>query len=156
MQTALQLFLKSRREGVYTHTLRDYRITLSKIWDVLGLTPATKSINCFLNSLPCSLGGKYGYFKDIGAFYNWLYSLRSSLGFREEDNPVTWVVAPKRPRFVLPRLTVEQVLSLIEQVNSVRDKAIIALFTEIGLRLCEVTNIQPTDIDWNNHTILES
>ncbi|KPJ52961.1 MAG: hypothetical protein AMJ37_02070 [Dehalococcoidia bacterium DG_18] len=39
---------------------------------------------------------------------------------------------------------------LIEKANCVRDKAIIALFAESGLRLFELTNIRICDIDWQN------
>ena len=44
-------------------------------------------------------------------------------------------------------LTEEQVKLLIEKAHCIRDKAIIALFTESGLRLSELTNIKPQDID---------
>jgi integrase/recombinase XerC len=150
---ALQLFLKSRREGISPNTIRDYRITLSKALSYLGLEPNTKTINRFFTTLPCSLGGKYGYFKCLRAFYNWLYSPRSGMNFRVEDNPITWIEAPKRPQLILPSLTREQVEMLITKVATIRDKAIIALFTESGLRLTELTNIKPQDIDWKNHTI---
>ncbi|MFC1971460.1 hypothetical protein ACFLV0_06020 [Chloroflexota bacterium] len=42
--TALQLFLKSHREGISPNTLRDYRITLSKALEILGLSPTTKAL----------------------------------------------------------------------------------------------------------------
>jgi len=150
---ALQLFLKSRREGISPNTLRDYRITLSKALPALGLVPNTKAINRFLCALPCSLGGKYGYYKDLKAFYNWLYSPRSGLDFKPESNPMKWVDAPKRPQLILPSLTREQVLGLLEKAESIRDKAIIALFTESGLRLSELTGVKLQDIDWQAHTI---
>jgi site-specific recombinase XerC len=54
---------------------------------------------------------------------------------------------------MLPSLTQEQVLTLLEKVRSARDKAIIALLTESGLRLSELTNIKPRDIDWDNHMV---
>ncbi|MFC1956653.1 tyrosine-type recombinase/integrase [Chloroflexota bacterium] len=151
--TALQLFLKSRREGISPNMLRDYRITLSKALEILGLSPTTKALNRFLSALPCSLGGKYGYFKDLRAFYNWLYSPRSGFQFRTDNNPITWVDAPKRPQLILPSLTREQVQLLLCKAESVRSKAIIALFTESGLRLSELTNIKPKDIDWQSQSI---
>jgi site-specific recombinase XerD len=117
---ALQLFLKSRREGISPNTLRDYKITLSKALNILGLNPTTKAVNRFLTALPCSLGGKYGYFKDIRAFYNWLYSPRSGLGFRPEDNPILWVEAPKRPQLILPSLSSEEIMKLIGFCLNVR------------------------------------
>ncbi|MDD5095019.1 MAG: tyrosine-type recombinase/integrase [Dehalococcoidia bacterium] len=153
IDTALQQFLKSRRQGISPHTIRDYQQTLSKALYSLGLSPTTEQINRYLRSLNCSLGGKYGYFKNLRAFYNWLYSPRSGLLFKSEDNPVTWVDAPKRPFLILPSLTAEQVQQLICECNSVRDKAIISLFTESGLRLVELTNIRQTDINWGNRTI---
>jgi len=116
---------------------------------VLGLTPKPPTISHFLRSLSCSPGGKHGYFKCLRAFYNWLYSPKAGLGFKAEANPVTWVEAPKRPLLILPALTRVQVESLIDKAGTTRDRAIISLFTESGLRLFELTNIRPHDIDWD-------
>jgi site-specific recombinase XerD len=151
--TALDAFLKSRREGISPNTLWDYRKTLRKALPCLGLKPTTKRINTYLISLSCSLGGKYDYFKCLRAFYNWLYSPSSGFKFRPEDNPILWVDAPKRPQLILPSLSSEQVMRLIDTCPNLRDKAIIALFTESGLRLTELTNIKVSDIDWQNRII---
>ena len=151
--TALQLFLKSRREGISPNTIRDYNGALHRALPVLGLAPTAQKINRFFNCLSCSLGGKYGYYKDLRAFYNWLYSARAGLGFKPEDNPIKWVDAPKRPQLILPSLTAEQVMRLIDTCPNHRDKVIIALFTDSGLRLSELTNIKPSDIDWQNRII---
>ncbi len=150
---AFNAFIKSRREGISPNTIRDYRNTLPKTLNVLGLRPTTAKINNYLRSLSCSLGGKYGYFKNIRAFYNWLYSPRSGYIFKPEDNPVTWVDAPKRPTIILPSLSKEEVELLIQEANTLRDKAIIALFTESGLRLAELTRVKKRDIEWKNRTI---
>jgi len=149
----VDLFLASRREGISPNTIRDYQLTLCKALKILGLSPTTKTINEFLSKLDCSLGGKYGYYKCIRAFYNWLYSPRAGLEFPPENNPVTWVEAPKRPFLILASLTKEQVELLINRASSLRDKAIISLFTESGLRLIELTNIKTTDFDWQSGTI---
>ncbi|MFC2067158.1 tyrosine-type recombinase/integrase [Chloroflexota bacterium] len=53
----------------------------------------------------------------------------------------------------MPSLTGEQVEALLCQAQTVRDKAIIALFTESGLRLSELTNVLTKDIDWDTRTI---
>ena len=152
-QQALHLFLKSRREGISPNTLMDYGKALPKVLKVLGLRPTPSQINASLNSLSCSLGGRFCYFKDIGAFYNWLYSPRSGYSFKPEDNPVTWVDAPKRPYVILASLTKEQVDLLMGECCHARDKAIIALFTESGLRLAELARIKLNDTDWRNRTI---
>jgi len=151
--SALDLFLKSRREGLSSGTLKDYRETLSRALQVIGLVPTTKTINRFLSSLSCSLGGKYGYYKYLRVFYNWLYSPRSGLAFIEGNNPIKWIDAPKPPKLILPSLTAEQVTRLIDISPSFRHKSIISLLTESGLRLAELTNIKMSDIDWGNRTI---
>jgi len=150
---AINLFLKSRREGISQNTIRDYKNTLSRSLGFIGLAPTTAQINKFLQSLTCSIGGKYDYYKCLRAFYNWLYSPKSSYGFKTENNPILWVEAPKRPVLILPSLDLSQVQSLIKATDTMRDKAIITLFIESGLRLSELTHIKLGDIDWNNHTI---
>jgi site-specific recombinase XerD len=152
-QKAIGNFIKSRREGTSPNTIRDYRNTLCRSLKFLGLTPKTSEINRFLQSLSCTLGGKYGYYKCLRAFYNWLYSPKSQYTFRPEDNPITWVEAPKRPVVILPALTVEQVQLLLEKTECLRDKAIISLFVDSGLRLSELTNTKVADIHWDNRTI---
>ncbi|MFC1919979.1 hypothetical protein ACFLWX_04230 [Chloroflexota bacterium] len=146
-QNALESFIKSRREGISPNTIKDYRMALTKALRVLGLTPSTADINDYLKHMSYSLGGKYCYFKNIRAFYNWLYSPRSGWNYRPEANPVTWVDAPKRPKLILPSLTKEQVHYLIDISPCVRGKAIIAMFAESGLRLSELVNIKERDID---------
>jgi integrase len=54
---------------------------------------------------------------------------------------------------ILPSLSQEQVDYLIEQAGCVRDKAIISLFADSGLRLSELVNIKPENIDWDNRLI---
>jgi site-specific recombinase XerC len=49
--------------------------------------------------------------------------------------------APRLPKLIMPALNKEQVLFLIEQAGNVRDKAIIAVLTESGLRLSELAGI---------------
>ena len=50
-----------------------------------------------------------------------------------------------RIRLILPSLTAEQVSTLLDKADNIRGKAIIALFTENGLRLSELINIEPKD-----------
>jgi site-specific recombinase XerD len=61
--------------------------------------------------------------------------------------------APKLSKPILPALERDQVLFLIEQAHSLRNKAIISLFTESGLRLSELVDINIEDIDWSSHII---
>jgi site-specific recombinase XerD len=60
---------------------------------------------------------------------------------------------PKVEKKILPALTIEELDYLISQVGSVRDKAIISLFADSGLRLSELANIRLINIDWSERLI---
>jgi len=63
------------------------------------------------------------------------------------------VEPPKVPKLILPSLTRDEIELLIGRTNLVRDKAIIILFTDTGLRLTELANIKLEDIDWQSRII---
>ena len=63
------------------------------------------------------------------------------------------VDAPKVERRITPSLTLEQVDYLIQQVDELRDKTIISLFADSGMRLSELASIKASDIDWDSYTI---
>ena len=151
---AIDLFLKSRRDGLSPRTVNDfYRCYLTKAIPVLGLTPTPGVVNAFLHSLGCSEGGKHAYFRAIRVFYRWLYSPKSGFNFDDKANPIKWIDAPKVPKLILPSLNKDQVRFLIDTVPNIRDKAIISLFTESGLRLSELAGIKLVDMDWESCTI---
>ena len=54
---------------------------------------------------------------------------------------------------ILPSLIPEQLDFLIEQAECTRDKVIISLFADSGLRLSELANINPHNIDWQHRLI---
>ncbi len=63
------------------------------------------------------------------------------------------IKAPRLGKLILPSLKREQVADLLNRVDNVRNKAIIALFTESGLRLSELVNIKPLDLDWESRMV---
>jgi len=153
-EKAIRLFLESRQQGLSPRTIDDfYQKYLGKAIPVLGLTPTPKQINRFLRLLSCSSGGKHAYFRALRCFYNWLYSPRSGFDLKGKENPIVWVEAPKVPKLILPSLSKEQIELLLVRANNARDKAIIALFTESGLRLLELSNIRQRDIDWQDRIV---
>jgi len=146
-------FLDSRRQGLSPHTLKFYQTYLYRSLKVIGTSTSFQDINKFLDSLRCSNGGKHAYYRALRAFYNWLYSPKSNIHLKYEDNPIFYVDAPKVGKRLLPYLTVQQFEYLLDQATSLRDKSIIALFVESGLRLSELANIKTSDIDWQCRTI---
>jgi len=105
-------------------------------------------INLYLSNLSCR-NGKNAYYRAIRAFCNWLYRQ----GYIK-DNPITKVDPPKMTRIILPSLTIEQVEYLIEQADNIRDKCIISLFADSGIRLNELLNIKESHIDWESNTVM--
>ena len=69
------------------------------------------------------------------------------------NDPIQGMKAPILTKLVLPSLAREQVELLIDEAENIRDKAIIALLTESGLRLSELAGIKAADIDWEDKTI---
>jgi integrase/recombinase XerC/integrase/recombinase XerD len=130
-----------------------YQELLSKGSTVIGLETDGSDIQAFIENLSCSPSGKHGYYRALRAFYNWLYSRKSGMGLNPQDNPILAVDAPKVPKKMLPSLTREQLDYLIEQAEGARDKAIISLFADSGLRVSELANINPANINWEARTI---
>ncbi|MBI4186723.1 MAG: tyrosine-type recombinase/integrase [Chloroflexi bacterium] len=144
----LAQFLQSRQASeASSGSLLFYRVKLSRFLNDLNADTATsRDIEEFLLQFH-NPGNRHAYYRVIKTFYNW----------REETfnvpNPMKKVKAPRLAKLILPSLTVEQVSTLLDRVDKVRDKAIIALFTDGGLRLSELTNIKLQDIDWETRTI---
>jgi site-specific recombinase XerD len=146
-------FLKSRKQGLSPRSIEFYRSYLNLARQVIGANVAGQEISEFIGSLRCSNGGKHAYYRSLRAFYNWLYSPKSGYGLNPHNNPIQLVDPPKLERRILPSLSPEQVDYLIDEAGCVRDKAIISLFADSGLRLTELTNIAVDRIDWPNGLI---
>jgi site-specific recombinase XerD len=148
----LSLFLQSRKAiGVSSRTLEFYSDRLSKfISKVDYLKVSARDIQCYLTSIPPNrygLATRHASFRAIKTFYRWLnveYNL---------PNPMAGMPAPILSKPILPALQQGQVLYLLGQASTPRDKAIIALFVESGLRLSELVSIKSEVIDWDNRII---
>ncbi len=141
----LTKFLKSRRQGISPDTLEFYEFCLKPFVKSYDLTP--EGINRFLANLKCG-NAKHAYFRAIRVFCNW--------AFREgyvKQNPIARVDPPKMTKVILPSLTSEQVDYLIAIADNVRDKTIISLFADSGIRLNELLNIKKDDIDLQSMTV---
>ena len=146
------LFLDSRRAmGVSPKTIAFYQDRLLPFLAKVPFLKASRSdIEKFLNTIPANHNGlstRHASFRAIMTFYNWLASNY------ELKNPMSNMPAPILSKVIMPSLTVEEVKHLIELTDNIRDKAIIALFVESGLRVSELANIRVKDIDWSERTI---
>jgi len=145
-------FINSREAmGVSPRTVEFYQDRLGLFIDRVDYVRASRSdIRNYLNSIPPNkygLATRHASFRAIKTFYRWL---NTEFGIK---NPIEGMPAPILGKPILPSLTQGEVLNLLDEANCVRDKAIIALFTESGLRLTELANIRIQDIVWANRTI---
>ena len=146
-------FLKSRRQGLSTKTIKFYNGYLSRSISVIGLHVTGQDITHFLNSLQCSGGGKHAYFRALRAFYRWLYSPRSGFNLKAEDNSMCTLDTPIREKRIMPSISEEQLEYLVSRAGNLRDECIIRLLFDSGMRLGEFTNITMLDIDWDSYTV---
>jgi len=148
----LSLFLQSRQSiNVSPNTVELYGFILGRF---LSQVDAKKSgrqdIERYLLSIPAkgiSLGNRHAHFRAIKTFFRWL---ECEHGIR---SPMRNLKSPRLPKLLLPALTREQVLMLIDKAGNIRNKAIIALATESGLRVAELANVQLKDIAWESKVI---
>lgn len=132
------LFARSREAmGVSPSTLQFYNVKLGRFLRELDSDTAKRQdIEAYLLQFK-NPGNRHAYYRAIKTFYNW----------REETfglpSPMRHMKAPKLPKLILPSRNREEVLILIDIAHCDRDKDIISLFTESGLRLSELTDIKP-------------
>jgi site-specific recombinase XerD len=100
-----------------------------------------------LASRKCT-NGKHAYYRAIRAFCNWAVK-----DGHMTQNPLVNVDVPKIKKQILPSHTLEQVEFLIEQAETLRDKAMVSLFADSGMRLSELASIEVSQIDWGNRLI---
>ncbi len=144
----LPIFIQSRRAiEVSPTTIKYYNSKLGKF--IASVNPdkaSQQQIERFLLQFS-NTGNRHIYYRVLKTFYCW----------REQTfnlpNPMKLLKAPRLGKLIMPSLNREDVMVLLERANCDRDKAIIALFTESGLRLAELTHIKPVDIDWLAGTI---
>ena len=141
----LTKFVSSRREGLSPRTIEFYQSCLAPFVSQYEIT--ADGINSFLANLKCG-NAKLNYYRAITVFVHWVLRM----GYLKE-NLLDRVEKPKAAKKILPSLTDEQVQLLIERSNSLRDKAVISLLADSGMRLNELANIKASDIDWDSYTI---
>ncbi|MFC1872498.1 tyrosine-type recombinase/integrase [Chloroflexota bacterium] len=149
----LNAFLQSRRDGISPNTIEFYSTYLRRCATVLIPSVSIKALSEFIKTRKCSSGGKHAYYRVLRVYFNWLFSVKSGQHLNIGDNPIVHIDPPKVERKILPSLSIEQVENLLEQAETIQDKAIISLFVDSGLRLSELASIKVVNIDWNNRLI---
>ncbi len=148
----VSLFLQSREAmNCSPGTLRLYRFVMERFHSKVSLKKAKASvIECYLLGIPSrgvSLGNRHAHYRVLKTFFRWLeseYDIQSAM--RNVRPPIL-------PKLILPSLSRDQVRTLIDKSGNSRDRAIIALATESGLRVAELAAVKVEDIDWGTRTV---
>ena len=88
----------------------------------------------------------------LRSFFNYLTAHEKLL----EHNPTENLVAPKKAKSLPHFLSLEQsveLLNAVEGPNAPRDRCILTLFLNCGMRLSELVGINLTDVIHNNNTL---
>ena len=131
-------FIESRRQGLSPNTITFYRQCITPL---LNYPLTAEGINLFLKSLTCG-NGKFAYYRSIRTFCNWLY--RS--GYLK-TNPIRLVDKPNVSRKMLPVITEEQMQIIFDAADNLRDKSIVCLLFDSGLRLSYLTKIPDRKVE---------
>ncbi|MFC1912505.1 hypothetical protein ACFLXG_05075, partial [Chloroflexota bacterium] len=117
-------FLASRPQNTSQNTFRYYQTCLYRAIDI-DLTP--KGINNWLTNVTKG-NAKLSYYRAMKAFSNWLY----------KSKKIEFVDKPKTAKRILPAITQEQLVTLIQNVTNLREACLLRFLFDSGCRLSEV------------------
>jgi site-specific recombinase XerC len=141
----LNNFIKSRASGASPKTINVYHLALDNL---IGYPITPEAINTYLNSLTCG-NARHNYYRVIKTLCRWLYYTDQL-----PANPIEKVLPPRRQRKLLPAISKDQLNILVSHALAEGDKVVINLLWYSGMRLSEAANIQASDFDWEEGTVI--
>jgi len=141
----LDKFITSRASGTSQKTTTLYHFALDRF---IGYPLTPEGINAYLDSLTCG-NAKHNYFRCIKTLCRWLYQ-----NDYIQSNPIENVSPPRRQKKLLPAMSKEQLQILLNNCHCKRDRAVINLLWYAGMRLSEVANVQASNFNWKEGTVI--
>jgi len=92
-------------------------------------------VECFLAEVQGSPETKYDVYRALKTFFKFMSSRRRL------PNPMDAVQPPRRPRTLMPTLELSELTRLLQSVETPRDRAIISLIIDNGVRAEEVCSL---------------
>ena len=140
-------------QSLSPHTLRYYREKLAFLCNhcnhfglsILGLT--RQDIGDVLTRLQCNPGGKHAYLRAWRSFYSWAEENRLV-----EANPCSKVKI-RVPKPLRHSVSKADIPTLMNACGNLRDKLIVSMFADTGLRLTELSTVSPADLDLPTQTL---
>lgn len=147
--------LACRARHLSEHTLTDYTRTLKRFLTHVGDTPicqiTTTQVSAFLAAQPYSAKTILNYHIGLAALWTW--AIRE--GYTERHIP-RLVERPKPQQIVVSPFTEAEIRAMMastRQRNGDRDKSVILLLLDTGLRASELCNLERKDIDLANRRL---
>jgi len=154
--------LACKVDGLSPRTLADYQYKIGAFVDYCtsqGISEPKKltvtGIRLFMLKLqeknaPVSVSD---YYRSVKRFLNWMVEERVL-----KHNPMATIRPPKVPQKVILPFTVEHIKRLLllcddRKFLGARNRALILIFLDTGLRLSEMAGIQLEDVDFDRETI---
>jgi integrase/recombinase XerD len=97
-------------------------------------------IELFLSNMTCSHETKWDVYRALKTFYKFIETRRRF------PNPMKDIKAPRRPKLVMPTLESGEIMKLLQSVNALRDRAILTLIIDTGVRAGEVCSLLKQNI----------
>ena len=98
-------------------------------------------------AIPCNPGGKHAYLRAWKSFYSWAQD-----NDLITDNPCS-KVSIKVPKPLRHAVGIEDIPTLLAACQSIRDKLIVSMLADTGLRLSELAGIRLGDMDLPKQTM---
>lgn len=137
-------FLDSRRAGTKSATKVTYEHRLRRF---IGTELTSVGINQYLCGLKEGNGRRECY-RVIRAAVNWMYNTDQLT-----TNPITAVESPKVSTKPLPCIQLEQMPTIVDACHKLRDRCIVMLMFQTGLRVSEVAAIQLHNVNLDDLSI---
>ena len=138
-------FVQERRSrGLSPKTCQFYQGYLTRFLRMVHkplLDVQREDITCFLNVVQCNPGGKHAYLRVLRAFFEW--AIDTGLLTTNPCHKLT-IRVPKPLRHAV-RPT--EIPTLLTACDSVRDKLIVLMLADTGLRLSELAGLRMFDLD---------
>lgn len=144
-------------EGLSFRTVETYAMVISRYLGFAGETePTANQIRQFLLSLQegkLSPSSVHIYYRGLKTFFNWLVA--------EEfipKSPMENIRSPRVPKTIIKPFSRQDIDNLLllcsgNRFLDLRNKAIILVFIDTGLRLSELASIQLIDVNFDHETI---
>lgn len=157
MFTEYEEFLKSVEEDKSPQTLRSYKNAIDmfvKYCEIQSLDDirnlSSKKIKEYRSALldqDIAISSVNAYMRPLKAFFTWMMENGDEDGNNYlSANPLDTIKPLKQPKKSYPRLTSEEMESMIAACGNLRDKLILALMASTGVRRGEIVKIKVEDI----------